>query len=397
MRPKGKRIAMFLDGTWNTVRDNTNIWRLRALCSTLGQDGAQQVIYYDEGVGTRFGERMRGGMFGFGLDRNVVSAYRWLIEAYSPGDDVFVFGFSRGAYTARSLTGLIAKCGLLQPGAPLSIDEVFSRYQKANIPRPLYQLQFERRELRRRERRGGRATDSPIIYPISREEEWLLKYSQRIQILFTGVFDTVGALGVPFGGLFGNRVGFHNTRLSNIYKFAYQALAIDEHRRDFRPSVWTKFTPSAPNSRAPRAVPTVEQCWFIGAHANVGGGYVDNRLAQIPLAWLVEKAVSLGLTFRYPIVVDPDSLRDPIVDSYSQFARGLYKVATWGLRHYRVIGLPQHSINNPEGVVETVNETIDGTVFDRWRADGEYRPPNLIEWASRRQMDPSALVGSVNA
>jgi uncharacterized protein (DUF2235 family) len=124
MRPGGKRIALFLDGTWNTVSDNTNIWRMRALCGENSIDGARQAIYYDQGVGTRFGERVRGGMFGYGLDRNVQTAYRWLIEIYTPGDDVFVFGFSRGAFTARSLTGLIARCGLLQPGAPLSLEEV---------------------------------------------------------------------------------------------------------------------------------------------------------------------------------------------------------------------------------------------------------------------------------
>jgi uncharacterized protein (DUF2235 family) len=80
MRPGGKRIALFLDGTWNTVSDNTNIWRMRALCAENSIDGARQAIYYDQGVGTRFGEYVRGGMFGYGLDRNVQAAYRWLIE-----------------------------------------------------------------------------------------------------------------------------------------------------------------------------------------------------------------------------------------------------------------------------------------------------------------------------
>jgi uncharacterized protein (DUF2235 family) len=119
MSPGGKRIALFLDGTWNTVSDNTNIWRMRALCAETSIDGARQTIYYDQGVGTRFGEYFCGGMFGYGLDRNVRAAYRWLIETYSPGDDIFLFGFSRGAFTARSLTGLIARCGLLQRRAAL--------------------------------------------------------------------------------------------------------------------------------------------------------------------------------------------------------------------------------------------------------------------------------------
>ena len=177
MRPGGKRIALFLDGTWNTISDNTNIWRMRALCGENSIDGARQAIYYDPGVGTRFGERVRGGMFGYGLDRNVQAAYRWLIETYTPGDEVFVFGFSRGAFTARSLTGLIARCGLLQPGAPLSLEEVYARYRRAGGVRPIYQLQWEKRELARRQRRGGGPLDPPEIHPRSRVEDWLLTYS----------------------------------------------------------------------------------------------------------------------------------------------------------------------------------------------------------------------------
>jgi uncharacterized protein (DUF2235 family) len=399
MRPGGKRIALFLDGTWNTIRDNTNVWRLRALCAERSADGARQAIYYDQGVGTRRGESVRGGVFGYGLDVNVIAAYRWLIENYTPGDDVFVFGFSRGAFTARSLTGLIAKCGLLQPGAPLSVEQVFERYIASKMLRPIYQLEFEQRELRRRIRRGRTATDEPRIFPMSREEEWLLDYSQRITIEFTGVFDTVGSLGVPFGSFWfsSKRFQFHHTRLSNLYRRTYQALAIDEHRRHFAPAIWTSFTPRVPAARAARSVPIVEQRWFAGAHANVGGGYIDDRLAQLPLAWLVDQAAASGLTFRYPVRVDPDAHRDPIVDSYAEFAGGLYKIATFGRRHFRVIGASRFEVATPSGYVDTVDETIDGSVFDRWRADSAYRPRNLVIWAERQGIDPAVLVGSVRA
>src|SRR5215471_8220770 len=100
-----KRIGIFLDGTWNSVETNTNIWRLRSLCAEEDANGMRQAAYYDEGVGTARGEWLRGGMLGYGLDRNVLKAYRWLVENYNPDDDIFVFGFSRGAFTARSLTG----------------------------------------------------------------------------------------------------------------------------------------------------------------------------------------------------------------------------------------------------------------------------------------------------
>jgi uncharacterized protein (DUF2235 family) len=401
MRPGGKRIALFLDGTWNTVRDNTNIWRLRALCSEKSADGARQVLYYDQGVGTRGGQKIRGGTFGYGLGANVIAAYRWLIENYEPGDDVFVFGFSRGAFTARSLTGLIAKCGLLQPGAPLSVGQVFERYVESKILRPIYQLQFEKRELGRREKRGGSALDEPRLFPPSREEEWLLRYSQRITIDFTGVFDTVGSLGIPFGNFWfsSKRLQFHHTRLSNLYRKTYQALAIDEHRGHFAPTIWTKFTPQQGDAQAriTRFQPITEQRWFVGAHANIGGGYIDDRLAQIPLAWLVQKAKDAGLTFRYPVRTDADAFKDTVADSYAQFAKGFYKIATLGRRHLRTIGAERLNVASPLGYVDTVNETIDASVFEKWRSTSSYRPPNLISWAKRKRVDPAGLTNSVSA
>jgi uncharacterized protein (DUF2235 family) len=396
-----KNIALFLDGTWNTVEDNTNVWRLSALCSELDGQGVPQAIYYDQGVGTTWGEHFRGGILGYGLDRAVLAAYRWLIKTYNPGDKVFVFGFSRGAYTARSLTGLIAKCGLLQPGAPLSIDQTFSRYRQAKSQRPIYQLEFERRELDRRARGMSKTTD--LIKEFSREESWLLVYSQRIKIQFIGVFDTVGSLGVPFGhlpGLSRSSFLFHHTRLSNLFRFAYQALAIDEHRRDFKPSLWTRFTPSEPDKSVrtePKIEPVVEQRWFCGAHANVGGGYIDDRLAQIPLEWLVGRAKLAGLAFRYPVIVDEDSVLDPIADSYSEMAYGLYKASTLGRRAYRAIGMPSFSVSDPPGMVSTANETIDSSVFNRWRAQEGYRPPPLTDWSKRNGVNPSSLRSSVAA
>jgi uncharacterized protein (DUF2235 family) len=100
-----KRIALFLDGTWNTVNDNTNVWRLKSLCAK----STEQLVYYSAGVGTQFGERISGGMFGIGINEEVISAYEWLIENFEPEAQLFIFGFSRGAFTARSLAGFISK------------------------------------------------------------------------------------------------------------------------------------------------------------------------------------------------------------------------------------------------------------------------------------------------
>src|SRR5262249_16787143 len=104
-----KRVAVLLDGTWNSVNDNTNVWRLKSLLASEGRDGFEQISYYSAGVGTAFGERFRGGMLGYGLNNEIIRAYEWLIDHYNVGDELFIFGFSRGAYTARSLSGLYFK------------------------------------------------------------------------------------------------------------------------------------------------------------------------------------------------------------------------------------------------------------------------------------------------
>jgi hypothetical protein len=95
-KPEKKRLALFLDGTWNVVADNTNVWRMKSLCAPVGTDGVRQLIYYNPGVGTQFGYKIRGGALGYGLDDVVIDSYEWLIDHYEAGDDIFIFGFSRG-------------------------------------------------------------------------------------------------------------------------------------------------------------------------------------------------------------------------------------------------------------------------------------------------------------
>lgn len=111
---ESKRLAVFLDGTWNAVDDNTNVWRMKALCAPKSIDGKTQLVYYEIGVNGSL-----GGLFGKGLDENIRLAYEWLVENYTDGDEIFIFGFSRGAYTARSLAGLVTRLGILKPGSPI--------------------------------------------------------------------------------------------------------------------------------------------------------------------------------------------------------------------------------------------------------------------------------------
>jgi uncharacterized protein (DUF2235 family) len=366
-----KRIAIFLDGTWNTHENNTNVWRLKSLCDP---GAPNQLVYYSKGVGTSFGETARGGVEGYGIDNEIIEAYSWLTDCFEPGDEIFIFGFSRGAYTARSLSGLIAKCGVLKPGAPLSIEQLYARY-----------------------RRHSDKTINELLHgpePLDLEDRWIVKYCEPTKIKMVGVWDTVGSLGSPIASLKSKVVKFLflHTHLRVQNEFAFHALAIDEQRKSFEPTLWTKTTDNRPaaSTSPPRPLSQVEQRWFVGAHANVGGGYPSDVLAQPPLEWLMGKAAALGLQFRNTFVADGQSPAAPITDSYRDFGHGL--VRFFVPRFYRPIG------TDPEiGTVRTterINETIDGSVFDRWRGNPDYRPPNLKEWASRRNVDPATLTGA---
>lgn len=374
-----KRIALFLDGTWNTIDDNTNVWRMKSLCAK----SSEQLVYYSAGVGTQSGEQISGGMFGIGINKEVTDAYEWLVEHYEPNAQLFIFGFSRGAFTARSLAGFISKCGLLKPGSPVSLNQLYERYRKGSIPKSVLTL--------------AHTVDEGQL---SQEDKWIKKYSRPIPIWFQGVWDTVGALGVPLRWVPIPKVSkadfaFLETDLRINDTHAYHAMAIDEHRKPFAPTLWTKSTPKKGETFKPRALEEVEQRWFVGAHANVGGGYESDLLPQIPLKWLMNKAISHGLAFNDTVEIDGDENTCPIRDSYAEMAYGLYKALTFGNAFYRPIGI--EPIDTGEAVTTTINETIDVSVFDRWRKDATYRPPNLSDWAKRRNIDPAALTQSVRA
>jgi hypothetical protein len=290
-------------------------------------------------------------------------------------DEIFIFGFSRGAYTARSLSGLIGKFGLLLPGAPISINQLYSRYRLGGQSKTIRTLLEEQA--------GGKVAFNP-------EERWILKYSQSIDIEFIGVWDTVGALRK-------SEMQFLNTGLRKPNKFAFHALAIDEHRKRFAPTLWTKDISNItdPKAAAPRTLAQVEQRWFAGAHANVGGGYANDLLAQLPLKWIFEKATLHGLAFRAGIEIDGDVMTSPVRDSYGPFLFGFYRLYTLGKRFFREVG--QKPIVEPTSTRETINETIDVSVFQRWANDETYRPQNLDNWATTYSLDPAKIGTSVLA
>jgi hypothetical protein len=262
--------------------------------------------------------------------------------------------------------------------------EVFKRYQLHKDVRPIYRLEFFKSQ--------GQS--------ITSEEQRLLANSRRIPIKFIGVWDTVGAMGIPWthAPLIGRgKFYFHNTNLSVLFENAYHALAIDEHRAPYRPTLWTRFTPagSNPDSEAPAPAKNVEQRWFVGAHSNIGGGYEQDELAQIPLAWLQDKALACGLKFRNQVTLSGDEILCAPRDSYKEFMKGVYRAVRLGKRFYRPIGAPERPVKG--GTSKSVNEWIDASVFERYRRVGEYRPHNLELWAQEKGVQLSSISGDQRA
>jgi uncharacterized protein (DUF2235 family) len=277
-------LVVCCDGTWNTpdqqkdgVAIPTNVTKLALAVAPTGSDGREQRTFYHRGVGTNRWQHFTGGAFGVGLSQGVKDAYRFLVDAFEPGDELYFFGFSRGAFTARSTAGLVRNSGILRRE---NVDQIGDAYA-------LY-------------RSRGKAQ-----HPDSVESQLFRKtFSHETRIHFIGVWDTVGALGIPLAGLgwLNKRWQFHDTTLSSRVDVARQALAIDEQRGPFKPTIWkTQDT----------AQQDVKQVWFSGVHCDVGGGYRSTGLSDVTLRWMVSQAARAGLRFSDgEPVVSPDPLAE---------------------------------------------------------------------------------------
>lgn len=287
-----KNLVVCCDGTWNTPdqKENghpapTNVVKLYNLCVV---DEAQ-LTYYHPGVGTNGGlmDKVFGGGMGAGLTRNIQSAYGWLCQNYVKGDRIFLFGFSRGAYTARSLGGFVTRCGLLD-ATDLAADDFWARIGK------LYDLGYRERKLKDK----ALAKYAFISGPLP---------EGRIDVHMIGVWDTVGALGVPDDMVLLDQLiddprkyRFHDTDLSPSVRHGRHAVAMDELRASFAPTLWTNVQPPPDGS--------VEQIWFAGTHCDVGGGHAHCGLSDGALQWMVDEAVSVGLRVNPALVtqIQPD-------------------------------------------------------------------------------------------
>jgi uncharacterized protein (DUF2235 family) len=297
-----KKLIVCCDGTWNTQDEKdeghpcpTNVTKIARALLPLDSKGTLQMVHYERGVGTDLGIRVRGGALGRGLFQNVVGSYRFLVQNYEPGDRIYLFGFSRGAYTARSLAGLIRNSGILKRGHEACEDraiEIYRDYDPDTAPDGKVSIRFRN------------------------------EHAHETKIEFIGVWDTVGALGVPgldgrFRLLKGLDWQFHDVTLSTWVKNAFHALAIHERRTEFVPTLWEQ-KPEAP------AEQRLEQTWFSGAHSDVGGGYPEAGLSDVALKWMVRRAKDCGLEFDAAMNLNPDAEAEGH-DSFGFF----YKVLGW--------------------------------------------------------------------
>lgn len=347
-----KRLVVFCDGTWNRAdqaRDEvpcpSNVVKLAVRVAK--RDGEiPQLTYYDQGVGSGNSvDRWTGGAFGHGLEDNLYDAYRFLILNYERGDELYFFGFSRGAYTARSLAGMVRKCGVLDRSKAHSYRDAIALYMDEHNP------------------------DDPI--PSRFREQCCVARGERIPIKMIGVWDTVGALGIPVRGLrwlTRRKYRFHDVRLSSTVERAYQALAIDERRAPFLPTLWTPPTASTQK---------IEQVWFCGVHSDVGGGYAHSErgLSDLALGWMRDKATESGL--RIDKDVDrtfglEGNAKGVLHDSRTL----LYRLAP-PVR--RVMGRAAKEDAQPteRDTVLDPTQSLHASVRERWDADPGYRPPNL--------------------
>jgi len=320
-----KRIAFCADGTWDKASKRTNVYKFYKALITSGD----QIPLYDDGVGADGNPiiMILGGAFGTGLWKKIREGYTQIAHVYEQGDDLYLFGFSRGAFTARSLAGMIAACGLpTKSFTDETVEMAFDAY---------------RDQLNRQAK-------------LKKLAPWDMVSAD---IKMVGVWDTVGALGIPaaVGLIDPLAYGFLDTSLNPRIKNGFHAMAMDERRAQFMPTLWTG---------APAADQHVEQVWFTGAHSDVGGGEPDDvdgakELSDIPLSWMFDRARALGLQFDEAVA--------------QQYAHPLD--AGYALNKFHESWTPLWGIPFRRHVAK--DAVIANSVLVRCQHDAEWRPGNL--------------------
>lgn len=358
-----KRLIVCCDGTWQDLEASypTNVVKTIHFITNVAKDGISQVVFYDEGIGTGGSteltkrlDRISGGALGKGIDKNIQDAYRFLCLNYSPGDEIYLFGFSRGAYTVRSLAGLMYNSGLLP------------RHKIRKIPRA-YELY-----------RNSLKPDNPKIANFRKEHGVKTeKYGYRVPITLLACWDTVGALGIPdltpiinLAGKINKKYLFHDCKLSPITQNALHAVAIDEQRSTFDASLMEKSN----KTEDQRLI----QKWFPGDHGCVGGGSKEQRgLSDGALKWMIDSIdeLELGLEIDTSVITSSEDDADYAI---CPKADAEYKVEPKS-----IIGKITRIMGKTVRTVSDDFEDLHESVHIRWNALGNYRPDNLEKHSSK--------------
>jgi uncharacterized protein (DUF2235 family) len=374
-----KRIVVLIDGTWNkeATTGNTNVATLdpgnrimaNAFIKAAAANGIAQRVHYHDGVGSEgdIFKKVLGGAIGVGLKEIIKDCYGFVVADYAPGDEIYLFGFSRGAYAARALAGLIGASGIQRQADDDTFEVAWQHYRVAP-------------QVRAQPATANSADQKAIADYKSLAAKQAFHDTRTVTCV--AVWDTVGSYGVPAG--FGLaplaryvalvRLGFHDTSFGDHVAVGLHAVGVDEHRRPFVPTFWTIAKGQQPKGH-------VEQTWFAGAHCNVGGGYPDHGLSDQALVWMVARVQALtGLEFNAAAVragTQP-SIGGEVVDS----------TAGWpldhALPHYRKVLSPvaiRHGyfFNSEDPTQEHINERVHWSVIEKHqsRVPPLYGPPNL--------------------
>lgn len=351
------RLIVCCDGTWQDLEQPypTNVVKIAQAIKPTATDGTAQIVYYDEGIGTGGNtpfqkklDRISGGGFGKGIDKNIQDGYRFLCLNYNPGDEIHLFGFSRGAYTVRSLAGLMYYSGLVTRPNIRRIPEAYKLYRSHLKPH------------------------HPDITEFRQKYGFRYEFEDRVPVTLLACWDTVGSLGIPDISPFlkldqkiNEKYRFHDPELSLIIKNALHAVAIDEKRSTFSAALMEKNNQSSDQK--------LIQKWFPGDHGSVGGGTQEKSgLSDSALQWMIDSTAELNLGLEYNSEDIPTGIYpDPKVD--------------FDLPPTSFIGKLTRAIGSKERVVSDNFDDLHESVKQRWQARPDYRPENLQK--HRLQLD----------
>ena len=348
-----RKIVMFIDGTGDTPDSKTNIWQLYDLAKKWNcankNDNTENVLEYFQGVGTTFGTRITGSAFGVGVGDRIRKAYMFLVRNYQIGDKVYLFGFSRGAFIARSFNGFIDFAGVLKSSdyptyseLQLKTKRLYKLYTRKNDGLPDFELRLRKDIICQ--------TKDLSIY----------RDPEKVMIDAIGVFDTVPALGI-------DRDDNPDSHRTNLYALeGFHALSIDEQRDDFR---LLRFNPRPPHSK------NLKEVWFAGVHGDIGGNYdIEDKLGNITLDWMLKKFSKFGIfpsTSKQPTETLKESVKTAVL--HDEFLKSKF---------FRALGIswrkPKENDYLHRSVVERSSPDLLLCFPSLREPGGKYSPRNLL-------------------